>query len=451
VTESEAPEPTKPAAPLPRRFDPSTLRVPPRPSGELGPLPPLCRLRGLPGGVLLPADPDAEESPLVSPDGILGEAERLLGEANPTAVLELLEGKTDLDEAEVAALRTRAFLMDGRVDEARAALGDRERAGAALGDAALSLAEGDVERAARRVDEVRAANAASLGAAYVGALVEVARGDMQTGADLLVEVAKSAPSHAVARFQLGQIFYAQGDPARAGTLYEMAAQLAPRFVSPPLALADMLVESRQYGEALSILQTICDAAPNSLPPRQLQLRILVEIGERDAALDLGRKLHAQVPDDADTLLLYADALVDAERGDEARALLKDLLAGPADSAPAVRAKRLLARVALAERKPEEALRTLKEAAEVAPPPLCGEVCLELIHVAIAQHNLAEADAGLVLLLRAPDVGSLVSGALLGRQHQLPSRARALAERARDLVEGTPAAGQLQAFIDALAP
>jgi tetratricopeptide (TPR) repeat protein len=272
---------------------------------------------------------------------------------------------------------------------------------------------------------------------------------MQTGADLLVTVAHSAPTHAVARFQLGQIFYAQGDPARAGTLYEMAAVLAPRFVSPPLALADMLVESRQYGEALNILQTVSEAAPASLPPRQLQLRILVEIGERDAALELGRLLHAQVPDDADTTLLYADALVDAERGDEARALLDKLLAGPRDTPHAVRAQRLLARVALSERKAPEALAILQETARQAPPALLGEVCLELIHVAIAQRSLADADAGLVLLQSAPDVGSLVSGALLARQQQLHSRARSLAERARDMVGVTPAAAQLQGFIDSL--
>ena len=48
-----------------------------------------------------------------------------------------------------------------------------------------------------------------------------------------------------------------------------------------------------------------------------------------------------------------------------------------------------------------------------------------------------------------DVSSLVSGALLARQHHLPARARALAERARGLVPGTAAAAQLDGFIAGL--
>lgn len=319
-----------------------------------------------------------------------------------------------------------------------------------LGDAALALAEGDTDRAEVRVKEALDALPGDVGAAYLHALVRVARGDMAQGAEILAAVARTVPTHAVARFQLGQILYAQGDPARAGTLYEMAWQLQPTFVSPPLALADMLVESRQYGEALGILETVCAASPNSLPPRQLQLRILVEIGEKTAAVDLGRSLHEQVPADADTALLYADALIDADRTDDANTLLTKVIAAPGlEAGQSVRARRLLARVALVERRVDDAVATLKAAAETAPPAVCGEVCLELVHVGVAQNRMAEVDTGLTLLVRSSDVSSLVSGALLARQHHLPARARALAERARSLVPGTAAAAQLDGFIAGL--
>lgn len=438
--------------------DPMQLRMSPRPAVE-APLPPTWRMRGLPGGVLLPATDVIDEHDLRLPDGLAGEVERLLGEAQPMVALERLkkaegavlqDGRRDgLDDGTLRTLKARAFLMDGRVDDARAVLGE-PGSRPPLGDAALALAESDTDRAEKRVQEARSQNPKDVGAAYLHALVRVARGDMAQGGELLSAVARAVPSHAVARFQLGQILFAQGDPARAGTLYEMAWELQPTFVSPPLALADMLVESRQYGEALGILERVTAASPNSLPPRQLQLRILVEIGERGAAVDLGKTLHEQVPNDPDTALLYADALIDAERTDEATTLLKKVLEQPGvDSSQGVRARRLIARVALVERRVDDAVATLKAAAEAAPPASCGEVCLELVHVGVAQNRLAEVDAGLTLLLRSTDVSSLVSGALLARQHQLSARARALAERARSLVPGTAAAAQLDGFIAGL--
>jgi hypothetical protein len=63
--------------------------------------------------------------------------------------------------------------------------------------------------------------------------------------------------------------------------------------------------------------------------------------------------------------------------------------------------------------------------------------------------MAELDAALVTLQRSVDLSALVSGALLARQHALPSRARVLAERARALVPGTAAAAQLDGFIASL--
>jgi tetratricopeptide (TPR) repeat protein len=421
----------------------------PRRSGEPGEPIPLVRMRGLPGGVLLPAYDDDGAARLQPGDGPLGQVELLLGRARPQEALSHL-GDLGLDDVTMRVVRTRAFLMDGRVDDARAALGVRDDDAVALGDAALSLAEGDLERAERRVRTALQSAPNLVGPNYLLALVRVSRGDMQQGAELLSAVAHAVPSHAVARFQLGQILFAQGDPARAGTLYEMAWDLEPTFVSPPLALCEMLVESRQYGEALAILERVCLAAPTSLPPRQMQLRILLELGERDSALELGRRLHEQVPGDHDTTLLLADALIDAERPDDAVILIDELLAAPGlDPAQAVRAGRLKARVALMQRRVDDAMELLRSAAREAPPAVAGEVCLELVHVGLAQQRMEDADLGLSLLVKSSEVSSLVSGALLARQHQLSARARALAEKAKSLVPGTPAATQLEGFIAAL--
>ena len=429
--------------------DPMVLRMEPR-TGATDVEIIWKRMRGLANGDVLLADDDENTDPLALGEGVLGDVERLLGEALPQVALERLAAASDLDADAVAVMKARAYLMDGRLDDARAALGDRDRPAVALGDAALALAEADLERAERRVREALDAAPHHVGPTYLLALVRVSRGDMHQGAELLTSVSKDVPTHAVARFQLGQIMYALGDPARAGTLYEMAWELQPTFVSPPLALCDMLVESRQYGEALGILDRVCAAVPNSLPPRQLQLRIMLELGERDAALDLGKKLHEQVPEDHDTTLLYVDALIDAERVADAITHLETLLQAPGlDAGQAVRGRRLQARIALMEKRVDDALSLLRAAGKDASPALVGEVCLELCQVAVAQSRFEDVDVGLSLMVKSTDVSSLVSGALLARQHQLSARARALAERARDLVPGTPAASQLEGFIAAL--
>jgi tetratricopeptide (TPR) repeat protein len=421
--------------------------MPPR-SGRQGEPIALVRLRSLSGGTLVSADDDDGAERLTPGEDVAGEIEVLLGRARPHEALELLE-RAGLSEAAARCVRARAFLMDGRVEEARAALGPRDHDEVALGDAALALAEGDLDRAERRVLAARTKHPRLVGPAYLLALVRVSRGDMQQGNELLSAVAKSVPSHAVARFQLGQILAAQGDPARAGTLYEMAWDLEPTFVSPPMALSEMLVESRQFGEALSILERVSQAAPSSLAPRHLQLRILLEVGEREGAVELGRQLHEQAPDDTDTNLLFADALLESDRTDEAMAILDGALSQGLEPAHAVRATRLRARVALMQRRVDEAMELLRSAARDAPPAVAGEVCLELVHIALAQERPDDTDLGLSLLTKSSDVSSLVSGALLARQHRLNARARALAERAKSLIPGTPAAAQLEGFIAAL--
>ncbi|MBM4279986.1 MAG: hypothetical protein FJ137_04290 [Deltaproteobacteria bacterium] len=416
-------------------------------SADPSPLPPVVRLCNRGGELFIDAGAD-DGDVLRLLDGPGGDVERLLGEARPLEALTVLDA-AKVDDDVRASLRARALLMEGRIEDARAVLGDRERPGVALGDAAFALAEGELDRAERRVRAVRDADSTSLGAVYLQALVRVARGDMAQGADLLAAVARAQPSHAVARYQLGQILLAQGDAARAGTLYEMAWYLTPAFVSPALALADMFVDSRQYGDALGVLNRICAVAPSSLAPRQLQLRILVEIGEREAAIELGRSLHEQGPDDVDTALLYAEALIDAEQGADAHVLLHALLQRSLDPTQAMRARRLQARVALTEHRVDDALQILRDAVDAASPAAVGEIALELGQVAAAQRHTVELDFALVALVRSADLGSLVSGALLARQHGLSSRARALAERARSLVPGTAAATQLDGFIASL--
>lgn len=420
-----------------------------------GPKPPppveIHRAHALHGGDLVWSNGGEAEAHLLLPEGIAGDAEICLGRADPRSARALADDPAI--PAELArAVRARACLMSGDVAGARAELGaDRDATPYALADAALSLAEGDVKRAARRVADALFISPSGLAERYLFALVKVAEGDMPEAMAALGEVARSAPAHAVARYQLGQILLATGDPARAGTLFEMAWQLQPGFIAPALALAEMLADSRQYGEALGLIGAIAETAPEALAPRVLQLRILLEVGEKESALALSGPIFAQAGHDPEIALLHAEALAESDQATAARAVLADVIARPTIDAPsAQKARRQLARIALAEHPPRstDAAQLLKEAARIGGP-LVGELAIELFHVAIAVGRRADAEEALEILLVDGDVGSLISGAILARSHAMWPHARKLGEQARSHVTGTPAEGQLDGFLATL--
>ncbi len=460
AADAEAPNPSDPAQPTRPGRDPSTIRMA-KPSGTAPDAStiPVHRLRALPGhgGELTPVDGPGRDGDLVFPEGGEGEAERALGRADTTAALAIAENAatTNGPAGEMAdwqrTVRVRAHLMEGAIDEAHILLkGRRDDDAMLLADAALCLADGEVQRADQKAQRALQLRPRGVGEHYLLALVRVAEGRMQEALDDLALVAKSAPDHAVARYQLGQLLLAGGDPARAGTLFEMAWQIAPQFVAPAMALAEMLAESRQLGDALALLGAVCDAAPTALSPRLLQLKVLLELGEKDAAIGLASALHEKLPDDADVALLWAEALLEAERKDEARAAASSML-GALPPSYEQRARRLLARIALAERPPrvDEALDQLQRAASLLPG--AGELHVEIVHVAMAAGRRPDAEAALESLAAdaQSEVGTLLSGAILARSHGLWPQATRLGAAARARVVGTPAEAQLEAFLATL--
>jgi tetratricopeptide (TPR) repeat protein len=429
-----------------------------------GPVPPppvqLFRAHAEHGGELIWSAGDDAIAPLSLAPGPAGEAEICLGRADPRSARALVE-ESDVPADVARAVRARACLMSGDVAGAKKELGDdRDAAHFAVADAALSLAEGDVQRAARRVADALFTRPDGLAERYLFALVKVAEGDMQEAMVALSEVARSAPAHAVARYQLGQILLATGDPARAGTLFEMAWQLQPGFIAPALALAEMLADSRQYGEALALVGGITEASPDALGPRILQLRILLEVGEKETALALSTPLFAMQAGangdgavDPEVALLHAEALAENEKANDAKKVLDDVIGRPgADSASAQRARRQLARIALAETPPRsaDAATLLKEAAKLGGP-LVGELAIELFHVSIATGRRTDAEEALDIVFGEGDVGALISGAILARSHAMWPHARKLGEQAKTHVAGTPAEGQLEGFLATLPP
>lgn len=465
MSEPSEPAVSEPGEPSPseKLKSPLELRLKHRPEPG-APEARVLRMRAGPGLGPRPVVIPDEEPPggLVLGEGPAKDAEICLGRGDTDGARRIAAALTDVEEGVAQgelsddaalgrAIAVRAHLMDGDIDAARALIGRaRDDDRLALADAALSLGEGNVKRAKERVDVALAREPLSLAAHYTLALIRVAEGEVQEAIDLLARVAASCPEHAVARHQLGQLTLAAGDPARAGTLFEQATALAPTFLAPALALAEMLVDSRQYGEAMNVLSAVTERVPNALSPRLLQLRVLLDVGERSSALTLAEALKAAASEHAEVTALWAEALLANGRGADARAEIERQLAN-ASGADRSRLYRILARADLSERPPrvEEAVKSLEEAVASAPQP--GELRLELAQLQLSRGATDDALRAFDELAadERSDLSDLLSGAVLARNHGLFGAARKLAQAAITRVVGTPAEGQISAFLHSL--
>jgi predicted Zn-dependent protease len=412
------------------------------------------RMRGIRGGALILLDDDGDPGGLVNPEGEPGTAERLLARGESAEARALADSWDKADEALQLVARSvvaRAHVMDGKLEMARAVIGeDNEEPALALAVAALKLAEGEPADAAKKLDAALEHFPDGIAETYTDALIQVALGNLESAIMSLSRVCASEPEHAVARHQLGQLTMAAGDPARAGTLYEMAMEIAPGFVPPGLSLAEMLIESRQFMDAMNLLASLLERNPNALAPHLLRLRILLEVGQVEAAVSVSTTLKDAAPDHPEVVTLWAQALLLADRADEARAEVEGRAKG-ATGEDRSKLYRVLGRLELSRSPPQvaEGIAHLEEAIAHAGQP--GELLLELAQVHLSTGEPTKAAAVLEDLAGrgGVDINILLSGALTARNHGLFELSKKLGNVARALVVGTPAEGQIDGFLASL--
>jgi len=147
--------------------------------------------------------------------------------------------------------------------------------------------------------------------------------------------------------------------------------------------------------------------------------------------------------------LWAETLMQAERGGEAQSALEKLLAagGVEDTAKVLR---LLSRLALNSEPPrvEDAARHLEDASRATPGN--GELLIELAQLHMALRHPEDASTTLERLL-APEVelASVLSGAVMASKNGLKSLAHKLGQSALSRVAGTPVEDQLKMLVGSL--
>jgi len=432
-------------------FSPDNIKVPP--PGDNYSTPKVSRLLALPGHPFLHNAPaEVPPVPLTLAPQAEREVETWLMRGDLVEVQERAQAVLDEAPSEdktrwaVSAL-ARAKLLEGDLDGARALIADTPEDQHLIVRALVALAEGRVPLARTLIDSALKERPEGLVETYAVALVIVAEGDSMKAQMRLQEVCQAEPEHAVARHQLGQILAGAGDVARAGTLFEQAIVIAPAFMPPALSLAEMFVEARQYIEAMAVLNEVAEARPELLAPRLLQLKVLLGIGELTAAKELADALGRAAPGHPEVEILRAE--VHFQSGDPGEA--ERVLAALSQSGPPevrVRALQKLASLCASASPPdfERALKNLEEAHKAAPADT--GVLLEILELTLAtgvQDRATEVIEHLQALTTA-DLSTLLNAAVLTQNHGRNDVAKSFAERAIDIVRGTPSEEQIRSFI-----
>jgi hypothetical protein len=148
------------------------------------------------------------------------------------------------------------------------------------------------------------------------------------------------PGDHEARRRLGALAQASGDAARAVELLEPAAAAGVLDARDRLVFGLALHERGRDAEAVDVLLGARDGLLDGQARRLAALtaaRSALRAGRVDAAVALGETLRGEAPDDPRGLAVWAEALVAAGRGDEARRAVDAALeAAPEDRRQALR-------------------------------------------------------------------------------------------------------------------
>ena len=293
----------------------------------------------------------------------------------------------------VARARLAALsFADGRLDEAGARadevlVKEPKHAEALLVKTRVLLARGRADQALVTVQQAIASNPESGDGPYLLGTILATRGDIDGAVKAFNDVLRLNPRAAIAYVQLARLELLRGAPSASAQMATNAIAQDPENAVARLILVRALLAQRRVAEAEPELARLVKAYPQAAPV-QVQLGLL-RLQKRDerggrAALQAALALDASAQD-----ALAALTALDLRQGQGSAA--RGRLAERIGKAPADANLRILdARAALAMRQPDQAIVQLRAAIESEPNRL--EAYALLTDVYLAQGKLDEARA-----------------------------------------------------------
>jgi putative PEP-CTERM system TPR-repeat lipoprotein len=324
-----------------------------------------------------------------------GRAEQLLTE------LEVDEDTEDGLRAEILSLRGRAYLGEGRQEEARTAFAqaleaDPDNVAALLGEARIELMMENRVRASELAQRALALDPSAADAWLLDAELRRLEGDMQGALESFQRALESDPESVGARLGRAATYVALERYEDASADLDRILQRAPNY---PLAnyLAGLLAYREGDLEgAVPPLQLALNYAPNHAPSELLLGTIFYRQGNLNQAVKHLEKYLSLVPDQAAGIKLLAAAYLKTRQPDRAVHLLEQVVPHIPDD-PQILA--LLGTAHLQAGDSSKAMEYLGRASEIAPDAAAIRAQLAIGHLASG-----EADAAASELQSAVDLG-----------------------------------------------
>ena len=289
-----------------------------------------------------------------------GEFQRILDEPAPD--------RQDPDYAALAAARAEAYLAQGKsieagelLDQAQAARPDSAVLNVAR--ARVLLLAGKAAEAMQQIDLALARDPRMIDALLLKADLLRAQGQMPAARQAYEAVLAINPHHYGARLALARLALAQGQPAQARSLAEQVLKDSPGNLLARYTLALIDYQRGAIKPARDALAAVLKSAPDFPPALLLSGAVEFRLDNlQQAQTQVGKALAAR-PDDAFARRLLAATQLRLGEVDDARSTLAPL--DPQTSRdPAVLT--LAGEIALARRKPEEAVGYFQQASKLAP-------------------------------------------------------------------------------------
>lgn len=315
---------------------------------------------------------DANKTMLVIGRALLaqGRLNDLLNQLQP-------KGSSPAMDAEILALRGKAQLRLGKVNDAlasfhRAETLDPKAASAWIADAQVAYARQDYAAAMDRINHALSADPKALEGIVLKAVVLRRQGDEAGAKAVLDQAIANQPPAALARLERASILAASHKPSEAQEDLKIVLKEMPGNRRAIFLEAEVLYALHDY-QGTKVLLDRLQRAP-SFDPYYLFVRARTEqaLGEQSQAEESARRYIARVPDDMNGYKLLAELYTQAGRPDQAIAPLKQAMdAGKPDA----EIYTMLGRGYSATGQQQAAAAAFAKAAALAPGNVAGEVVL----------------------------------------------------------------------------
>ena len=261
--------------------------------------------------------------------------------------------------------------------------------------ARLAASRGDLGATQSKVDEVLRVDPTQIDALLMKEQLATSQGDHALALEYADRSVQSAPWSAMARMRRAYQLLFKGEDAKAQEDINAVLSVQPRFIEAVYLQALIMARAGKFQDATTEMDKLGGVAGKVPQALYYQGMLARELGRAETALEFARRYNVLVPTDPDGVRLLARMELDTKRPDEALSLLQKAVAAGQNDAPTLD---LLGSAFAVKGNTPKASETFKLAVEQAPnDPVI------LAHYGVTQVQQGDMAAAAATLQRSIDL------------------------------------------------